>query len=200
MGLNYDFYETPQNKGKEQKKIFHARVVPQGSMTTDALAKAIEKASSLTVGDVKSVLTALTQLMQSQLAEGWRIHLDGLGYFQLTLSCLPVTSSKEIRAESVHVKSVVFRPEANFKDSFKSAHLVRAPVKKHSRQYTEQEIEDILTAYFEENPYLTGPQFKTLCGFTHSTAARRLKQLIETGKLKKIRLCGQPLYEQVKEV
>jgi predicted histone-like DNA-binding protein len=200
MGLNYDFYENPQSKGGEQKKILHARVVSSGCMTTDALARTIEEASSLTVGDVKSVLMALTQIMQSRLADGWRIHLDGLGYFQLTLSCPSVSSSKEIRAESIRVKSIVFRPETDFKNSFKTVHPVRTPVKKHSKQQTEQEIEKILTAYFEENPYLTGPQFGTLCGFTHSTAARRLKQLVESGKLKKISLCGQPLYEQVKEV
>ncbi|MDR3267393.1 MAG: hypothetical protein LBT24_07490 [Tannerella sp.] len=41
MGLNYDFYENPQAKGGEEKKILHARVVSKGSMTTDALAQVL---------------------------------------------------------------------------------------------------------------------------------------------------------------
>ncbi|MDR3268964.1 MAG: DNA-binding protein [Tannerella sp.] len=195
MGLNYDFYETPQPKDGEQPPTYHARVVTQGTLTTDALANEIQQATSLTVGDVKAVLAALTQTMTYKLSESWRIHLEGLDYFQLTLSCPPVKSPREIRAESIHVKSIAFRPEIDFKNAFRSIQPVRTPVKKHSEQHSEQAMEKRLTAYFKDNMYMNGNQFMTLFGFTKSTAARRLKQLVAAGKLKKTGFCNQPLYQ-----
>jgi predicted histone-like DNA-binding protein len=196
--LDYDFYENPPSKGSEGKSKFHARVVPKGTMTTDMLARFIQQASSLTEGDVKAVLIALSDIAKSKLADGYRIYLEGLGYFQLTLSCPPVNSLHEIRAESVRVKTIVFRPEADFKNFFKTVAFVRKPVKQHSQPHSGQEPEELLAAYFENNTYMNASQFRTLCGFTKTTAARRLKQLVEAGTLRRINLCHQPVYEYAK--
>jgi predicted histone-like DNA-binding protein len=186
MGLKYDFYETPRREGGEEQTVYHARVVTMGTMTTKDLAENIQGATSLTVGDVKAVLVALTQTMTTWLSDSWRIHLEGLGYFQLTLSCPPVKSPREIRAESIHVKSIAFRPEVAFKQAFRGLRPERTPIKRHSATHSEQEMEAILAAHFKDNQYLSCSQFIALSGYTPSTAARRLKQLVAAGKLKKI--------------
>jgi predicted histone-like DNA-binding protein len=196
MALYYDFYETPQPKGSERAKRLHARVVTKGTVTTDMLAADIQGSSSLTEADVKGVLTALVQTMRDRLEQSNRVHVEGLGYFRLTLDCPPVGSPGEIRAESIRVKSIAFRPESDFKNSFRSVRFVRTPVKQHSKAYSEQEMDSLLKACFNDSPYLTAKQFRQLSGLTHATAARRLKQLVEAGKLRKVYFSRYPLYER----
>jgi Fic family protein len=114
----------------------------------------------------------------------------------LTLTCPPVNSPGEVRAESIRVKSITFRPEIDFRNSFRGVQFKRAPVKQHSGTYTGQEMDSLLNAYFRDNPYLTAKKFEQLSGFTHATAARHLKQLVEAGKLRKVYFSKYPLYEK----
>ncbi|MDR1919702.1 MAG: HU family DNA-binding protein [Tannerellaceae bacterium] len=195
MALAYDFYENPVPEGSKRERKLHARVVSWETMATDEIAEQIHEISSLSPGDVKAVLVSLVNLMGKELAEGKRIHLEGLGYFHLVLSCPPVQTQKEIRAESIHVKSVAFRPEIGFKARFKSTPVVRAKEKNHSKTRSETEIDQLLKHYFEANDYLTGKQFQSMSGLTRSTAARRLRQLLDEGKLQKAKLSGLPLYK-----
>jgi predicted histone-like DNA-binding protein len=195
MALYYDFYEDPPSKGSGGKKRFHVRVVTKGTATTDMLAADIQQSSSLTEADVKGVLTALVHAVKDRLGHSSRVHVEGLGYFQLTLACPPVDSPGGIRAESIRVKSITFRPESSFRNNFRTVRFMRAPVKQHSKSYSEQEMDSLLNAYFKDNSYLTARQFMQLSGFTRTTAARRLRQLVEAGKLRKVYFSRYPLYE-----
>ena len=86
MSIQYEFYRNPNSQGTNKKR-YHARVVPTGRISTDQLAQEIQKESSLTVADVKSVLIALADKMGEHLGEGRKIHLEGIGYFQVNLHC-----------------------------------------------------------------------------------------------------------------
>ncbi len=196
MGLPYDFYENPPRKDSNKKRL-HARVVPAGTMGMDEITRFIESSSSLTSGDVKATLTSLVDLMVRELSYGWRIHLEGLGYFELTLSCPSVRSPKEIRAESIHIKSIIFRPEAELKKKFKTVPVERVRRKNHSLKYSGIEIDGILTTHFMDHPYITARQLQRICGYTRTTAHRRIKQLIADGKLQKSEH-HRTLYEPVK--
>ncbi len=196
MGLQYDFYENPPRKDDNKKRL-HARVVPAGTMGLNEITNLIQSSSTLSPGDVKATLTSLVDLMVRELSYGWNIHLEGLGYFQLTLSCPPIRSPKDIRAESIHIKSIVFRPEADLKKKFKTVPVERVRRKNHSVRYSEIEIDGILTAHFMDHPYITTRHFQRICGLTATTASRRIRELIEAGKLQKSEH-HRTLYEPVK--
>ena len=66
MALKYEFYRNP-NCEITKKRRYHARIVPSGRISTDRLAQEIQKESSLTVADVKSVLIALADKMAEHL-------------------------------------------------------------------------------------------------------------------------------------
>ncbi len=198
MGLRYDFYENPSRKDNTKRPRLHARVVTQGTMSTDEIAEQIHSRSTLTTGDAKAALISFIEVMAQELSDGRRIYLEGLGYFQLTLSSPPITSPKEIRAESIHVKSVAFRAEASFKKRFTSVRLERAREKRHSNRYSEIEIDGLLTGHFLDNAKITREQFSRLCGFTKSTAKRRLRELVAAGKLTNTGYKNFPTYEPVK--
>lgn len=193
MALHYDLYENPLPDGKRRKRL-HARVVTQGTTGTEDLVDRIHDRCSLTPGDVRAALSELADVMAYELAHGKRVHLEGLGYFQLTLEMPPVREAKDIRSGSIHVKSIAFRPEVGFKERFLSLELRRAREKNHSSVCSDEKIERLLAGYFEQHDHLTSLQFQSLCGLTRSTAQRRLKTLLAEGKLRKTGHRGAPLY------
>lgn len=197
MGLIYDFYENPPKQGSDKKPKLHARVVPGHTAGIKEMSKLIQSASTLSIGDISAVLTMFREQLIYQLKEGNRVHWEGVGYFELTLSCPPIRSPKAIRAESIQVKSVVFRPEKSLKKLVKHTPLTRARRKRHSSRYSDIEIDGLLTGHFLDNPFITSSEFRCLCGLTESTATRRLRKLIADGKLKKTGHHRFPLYEPV---
>lgn len=111
MSAYYDFYKNPIPKGSDRKPRLHARVVTYGTTTTERLADDIHSRCSLSTADVMATLVSLSDVIVERLREGERIYIKGLGYFQMTLECPPVKTTKEIRSESIKFKSVAFRPE-----------------------------------------------------------------------------------------
>lgn len=63
MAIQFELYKTPRPKDEEGKEVYHARVVNFQHIDTDYLAKEIQIATSLTEGDVKSVLESLSHFM-----------------------------------------------------------------------------------------------------------------------------------------
>lgn len=194
MALKYEFYRNP-NCATTNKKRYHARIVPNGRISTDRLAKEIQKESSLTVADVKSVLIALADKMAEHLGDGRKVYLEGIGYFQVNLHCKEeVRTMHGARSENIEFKSVSFRADANLKKSLKKEKIQRSKNKPHSMPITEKEIDAKLTEYFAQNPILTRRDFEFLCMQVKSTACRTLRKLVEAGKLKNVSTPRNPVY------
>lgn len=194
MSAEYDFYQNPVPPGSNRKPRLHARIVTNGTVSTEELAEEIHARCTLTIGDIHSTLISLSQVIAEHLREGERIHIKGLGYLQMTLQCPPIKSPKEIRGKSVHFKSVAFRPEVELKNALKTTSFIRTTRKNHSNKYSEIEVDGLLTSYFLDNPYITREDFQHLCGFTKGTANRRLTKLVKEGKLQKEGLHRFPVY------
>ena len=194
MSLKYEFYQNPDCV-TTKKRRYHARVVPNGRVSTDRLAKEIQKESSLTVSDVKSVLIALADKMAEHLGEGRKVYLEGIGYFQVNLRCKEeVRTMNGIRSENIEFKSVSFRADSDLKKSLKKEKIQRSKNKPHSMPMTEKEIDEKLTEYFSKNPILMRRDFEFLCLQVKSTACRILRKLVEAGKLKNISTARNPVY------
>lgn len=199
MPIRYDFYESPVPDSSERETRLHARVISTDTVDTEYLAGIIEQGTSMTVGDVKSVITSLTYQIIEHLLEGNRVYINGLGYLSLTLSCPLVSSDKEIRAESIKFKSVKFRPDVSMKSRLEGAEFKRVKVKNHSAKLSEDEIDEILRTHFKARPYISRSEFQGLCGFTRTSALRKINELIGKGKLKLGGLEYFPVYEPGEE-
>ncbi len=186
MALKYDFYSNPIPKSSNRKPRLHARVVTTGTTGTADIAARIHDRSTINAGEVKAALDLLSEVLVHELKYGRRVHLEGLGYFQLTLECPPVRTEKEIRAESIKVKNVVFRAEEKLKKKVGLISMERVKVKNHSNKYSDIEVDGLLTGHFLDNEFITSKQFFSLCGFTQATGSRRLKRLVDEGKLERI--------------
>ena len=194
MAIKYEFYRNPNSQGTNKKR-YHARVVPSGRITTDQLAKEIQKECTLTVADVKSVLIALADKMSEHLGEGRKIYLEGIGYFQINLHCKEeVRTMNGVRSENIEFKSISYRADNELKKKLRTQKVRRSRIKTHSQQMTEEEIDKLLTDYFCKNTILTRRKFQILCDQVQTTANRILKRLVQYGKLKNIATPHHPVY------
>lgn len=186
MPAKYDFYKNPSLQGDEKEIRYHARIVGGKTLSTDQLARIIHSRCSLAEADVRAALTALAEVIREELQDGNQIHLEKIGYLKATVSCPEIQSTHEIRAESLRFKSIAFRPDAALRHELKTMAFERVQHKKHSKEWTHEEIDALLTQHFSRQPTLTSRDFQQMCGYTCSTANRHLQRLKEAGKLQNI--------------
>ena len=195
MAIQFELYKTPHPKDEADKETYHARVVNFQHIDTDYLARQIQTATSLTEGDVKSVLESLSHFMGERLREGESVHLDGIGYFQIKLNSQEPITSPKLKANQIKLKAnISFKADIKLKKSVSVVHLERSKVKRHSASRTNEEVDKLLTNYFSNNSILTRPDFQGLCNFTATTAARHIRRLKEEKKLQNINTYYNPIY------
>ena len=195
MAIQFELYKTPRPKDEESKEVYHARVINFQHIDTDYLAKEIQIATSLTEGDVKSVLESLSHFMGERLREGESVHLDGIGYFQIKLNSQEPITSPKLKANQIKLKAnISFKADIKLKKSVSVVHLERSKLKRHSASRSNEEVDKLLTNYFSNNSILTRPDFQGLCNFTATTAARHIRRLKEEKKLQNINTYYNPIY------
>lgn len=194
MTIQYDFYRNPNSEGTNKKR-YHARVVASGQVSTEQLAKEINQECSLTPADVKAVLICLGDKLAKHLSEGRKVHLKGIGHFQVNLRCKEeVRTVHAIRSENIEFKSVSYRADIELKKYLKQQKIRRSHTKIHSLPMAEEEIDLKLTEYFAVQTTLTRRDFQILCSQVQTTANRILRKLVEKGKLKNISTPRNPVY------
>ncbi len=136
MAIQFELYKTPHPKDEEYKETYHARVVNFQHIDTGYLAKEIQMATSLTEGDVKSVLESLSHFMGYRLREGESVHLDGIGYFQVKLNSQEPITSPKLKANQIKLKAnICFKADAKLKRSVSVVHVERSKLRNHSASF-----------------------------------------------------------------
>jgi predicted histone-like DNA-binding protein len=118
MAIKFEFYESPNTIGT-RKKRYHARVVNWQRINTDYLAREIQYGSSLTVADIKATIISLSEKLAYYLKDGARVHIEGIGYFHISLTCPETRTPSSTRANKVKFKSVTFRADKYLKHQLK---------------------------------------------------------------------------------
>ncbi len=186
MAVIYDFYQSPNPNSEEQEATYHPRVVPQGeTVTTQELAREIQRTCSLTESDAIAALSAFSQLVASNLMQSRRVHLEGIGYFQMVLNAPATNNPRGYNAQNIHFKTVRIRADKQLEERFRGANLTfqRAEQKAHSAKRTPEEIDLLLAEYFTTHAYITTREFAALMQFTYSTANKYIARLRNEGKL-----------------
>ena len=140
MEIEYDLYENPVNEGTGSQKL-HAKVVTKDVITTKNLRENITRKCTATPADVAAVLTAISDELYDALSDGYSVHIDGLGYFSLSLSCNSEEGSVNMDNADVRVRRIKFVPEKVLMDKFETANLVRVKdSSRHSEKITDEEV------------------------------------------------------------
>lgn len=194
MSVQFEFAPIPVPADRKRKVRYYARVVNRKAISTKEIVEEIERACTLTETDVYAVLDALNHSLARHLKEGKRIHLDGIGFFDITLACPETRDPKATRASKVKCKGVNFRMDKKLRYRMGDLKAERSKAGNHSAKLSDIEIDMRLTVFFEENLFLTRADLQSLCHMTRITAGRCINRLIAEKKLKNANTKSQPIY------
>lgn len=185
MAIPFEFYANP-NPDPEAPKRYHPRVVAKGIVSLKEIVETVSGRCTLSAADLHAAVTAIEQAVSENLANGYRVRLDGLGSFSLTLSSPDVEDPTKVRSQNVSVKSVVFSPDKSFVSHSQSRGFERSAEKPHSAEVSLEQIKDAVGEYLKTNPFIRRADIERLLGLTKSTAQRTVKTLINAGFLKNV--------------
>ena len=194
MSIQYEFYRNPNSEGTNKKR-YHARVVGYNRVSPKRLVEEVRKKCGFSEGVVENVLINLADQLTEHLVEGNKVHIEGIGYFQVNLRCKEeIRRIHGARSENIEIKSVSFRADHSLKKNLMETKIRRSRIKPHSCSHTEESIDKLLAKHFETNQTLTRHQFQYLSGLLKATACRFIKKLVEAGKLKNVATNRNPVY------
>ncbi|MFA6813804.1 MAG: HU family DNA-binding protein [Bacteroidaceae bacterium] len=174
--IKFDVYDTPQTRSGGEEKFYHVRVAGAKTIDFEEVLEGMSHPSTVTSTDIVAVLDGLSHFLIRTLKDGNRIHIKGLGYFSVSITTPKTDNPKTITKKKVSVKGIDFLPEKGLVKKLKgTANFERIEEKNHSQDFSEIEIQGILTEYFKDHRSINRSTFQRICGLTRSTALRRLK-------------------------
>ena len=114
MAIKFDLFENPVKEGVSVPKL-HAKVITKDVVTTREIREAIRRKCTVSPADVAAVITALNDELYENLSNGYAVHLEGIGYFSLSLKCAPDINPKYIKDDDVQVRSIKFTPDKDWR-------------------------------------------------------------------------------------
>ena len=97
-------------------KRFYPHLITLGqSVSLKYLAEKMRDRSSLSVGDIKSVIQNFVDKMKEQLLEGKSVNIEGLGVFMLAARSKGADLAKDITAKSVESVRIFFQANKELK-------------------------------------------------------------------------------------
>lgn len=148
MAVQFEFYKNPGTGEEGEEEQYHPRVVNFNSVSTEYLAAEIHRATTFGEAEVEGVLMSLGHFMSSHLKNGERVHLKGIGYFQVTLQTTEPVYDVKTRSDKVSFKAIRFQADKELKGELYDIHIQRSKWKCHSAILSEEEIDRRLTEFF----------------------------------------------------
>lgn len=196
--IYYDLRKAPVAPGQKETGYYPV-TQPAQTFSAEQLYEYVERACSLTAGDVKGALDALAHVIARQLEAGNRVEIPEIGYFSVKIgSDAPLTSvSEKGAADHLYVDGIHFTPKASLRRRFNVSnfHRTRSP---HAGEALpdDEVVEAKVRAFFatQSETYLTPNVLSKILHCSRSSAYRRLKSLTATGVLTRVGYHRTPLY------
>lgn len=102
-------------------KFYPQLVVWGKSATLNSIAVQMKDSSSLTLGDIQSVLTNFVKAMRSELFNGRSVNIDGFGVFSLSASTVGSVLKKECLPEKIRAVRINFRASSAIRPNLDAA-------------------------------------------------------------------------------
>ena len=185
--IAYQLHVRNDLQGKSTKKnpTMAVSIVKSEVITTEHLAKDINRAGSATEADVLSVLQAVGQRIGEALLDGNRVEIDHIGTFSLALTCKNKRKEDHITSKDIEVSRIVFSPCAELQHILRGAVIVSGGPT-GNKQLTDAVIEKRLTEFFATHQSIQRSEFEHVCECSRYAALAKLKALVKAGKLQVI--------------
>ena len=127
MSINYKmiFRGDYLNPNEKKKTGFYPQVVRKSTVSIKDLAEKMSSGKKLGALEAEVNIKALLACIEAELLKGNSVCLNDFGTFSLTAECRDVSNPDEIRAESISVKHIVFKPSKVLKGNMRMARFVR---------------------------------------------------------------------------
>ncbi|MBP3773849.1 MAG: HU family DNA-binding protein [Bacteroidaceae bacterium] len=181
MAIDYDFYEASNLKAA--KCDVYARPVGGQTVTTEQLARFIEKGTTATRGDIRLVLSALADEIVFQLREGNRVQVDDLGTFSIAMEGQAGRDRNgRLLLKGARIRSVRFRPCRQLMQKMGSVQFTRSNhLGHHSARVSQEEVLAAVDRMTQGGGTFTVARFRSELGLSGGMAYKWLRQLAEDG-------------------
>ena len=111
---------------KDPRKIdgvlkYHPQLVTMGqSVDLDSIAYIMKDKSSLSLGDIQSVLTNYVEAMRAALFDGKSVNIRDFGVFSLSAHTLGATTKEECTVKNIKSIQINFRPSSSVRPNLTS--------------------------------------------------------------------------------
>lgn len=196
MSIKYEIQPIKNSQGTGKDRHY-ARIFDRAPMSAKQLMSHIQSTCSLTQGDVEATLSALRDVIVSELAQGNRFYIPSIGYLSLSVDLdmpdnMPVSKA---RADYLRVRNIKFRPDALMLQEIKQhATFERAKFSTQSNELTEDMVLEKIKNYLSANQYINRRKLEALLGIRQSLALKWLKHFTQTGVLRKEGASNSPIY------
>ena len=112
--------KNPQMKD-DAGKYYPQLIVWGKPATLDTLAVEMTDMSSLSYGDIKSVLTNFVRAMRNELYNGHSVNIEGFGVFGLAATTEGSLTKEECMADKIKSVRITFRASSEIRPSLNSA-------------------------------------------------------------------------------
>ena len=107
---------------------FYPQLVTLGqSASLESIAYEMKEKSSLSSGDIKSVLTNFVEAMRTSLYNGQSVNIRDFGVFSLSARTKGVDTEKECTAKNIMAVKINFRPSSSVRPVIKSNSSISKP-------------------------------------------------------------------------
>jgi predicted histone-like DNA-binding protein len=127
MAVSYKIVKQcqPGIKGGGKWK-YYARACNRRRISLDTLCREIVLQSSLSRGDVISVITMFTDMVPDKLKEGYTVDLGSLGILSLSIKSEGQDTPEDVTSRSISGVQINFRPGVEMKKEIKNVKFVKA--------------------------------------------------------------------------
>jgi predicted histone-like DNA-binding protein len=116
------YYVTPRKNPQTKEIKYYAQLDHVTPITLDTIAQEISDSCTLTLHDVKAVISALEERITKALRYGQSVRLRDLGSFYPTLSSHGAENEKDFKTSMIKSVNVVFRKSSKMKYGFNVKH------------------------------------------------------------------------------
>lgn len=182
--------EMPDLTGTGKPKSYY-RLEKMGNKDTDEIISHVcSHANGISEGALLHSLSALSDALAEFLSQGYTVSLDGIGTFRASVGLrkkpdgeMPVDSSSRLRASSLGINGVGFRPDkALLKKCDSLCSLTKGGERKaNSSPYSEQERMNRLYRYLHDsgNHFIRVREYAEMMRMPVSTACLELRRMAE---------------------
>lgn len=121
MAVGYKIVKMGNPMKPQEAKKYYPRLVTQGKFTNlDEIAYRMKEASSLSLGDIKSVLANFTECMRTSLYNGESVRIADFGTFSLNAQVTGEDTEKASGVKNIKVVNIRFRAATSLKPNLSS--------------------------------------------------------------------------------